>query len=288
MITLGEVLKQSSESLVEVSDSANLDVQILLADRMGESRAWVLAHPEAELPESTYQSFQADIGRLIKGVPLPYVLGHWEFYNLDFILTQDTLIPRPETELLVEQASIWLSLHPDKKWAADVGTGSGCIAIALAKSRPGLSVIATDISYPALKVAAENAYRHHVSSQIQFVQSDLLPPLTHPIDLICANLPYIRSDLLPSLEVARSEPELALNGGQNGLTIIGRFVETSARWLSPGGCLFIEIEKSQGLEVQGIARKAFPLSEINILQDLAGYDRLITVQLPGNSSSNEN
>ena len=287
MTTLGEELKHSIESLDEVSDSPNLDAQTLFADRMGKSKAWILAHPEAELPVKTHHSIQADIIQLKNRVPLPYVLGHWEFYGLDFILTQDTLIPRPETELLVEQALNYLSQHPKKKWAADVGTGSGCIAIALAKTKPNLSFIATDISYPALKVAHENASRHDVAKRIQFIQSDLLPPVNQPYDLICANLPYIPADLLPTLKVAKGEPALALDGGLNGLEIIGRFLETAPRWISPGGCLLIEIEQSQGPLVQSLARRAFPLAETNVLKDLAGFDRLVTIQLPEKKSSNE-
>ena len=287
MISLGEVLKHSTESLVEISDSPNLDAQTLLADRIGKSRAWILSHPEAELPIKTHQSIQADIIDLKNGVPLPYVLGHWEFYGLDFTLTQDTLIPRPETELLVEQAVNWLSQHPKKKWATDVGTGSGCIAITIAKSKPTVSFIATDISYPALKVARENASRHDVVKRIQFIQSDLLPPIAHPFDLICANLPYILSDLLPTLKVAKAEPQLALDGGQNGLEFITRFLDTAPHLISPGGSLFIEMEKSQGLEVQSLALRAFPLAEINVLKDLAGFHRLVTIQVPDGKSSME-
>ena len=135
-----------------------------------------------------------------------------------------------------------------------------------------------------MQVARENASRHDVAKRIQFIQSDLLTAVAHPFDLICANLPYIRSDLLPTLKVARAEPELALNGGQNGLEFIARFIGNAPHLISPGGCLFIEIEKSQGLEVQSLARRAFPLAEINVLKDLAGFDRLITVQLPDVSS----
>lgn len=283
MITLGEALKLNTESLVDVSETPNLDAQTLLADRIGRSRAWILAHPEAELPETTYQSYQADINGLIDGMPLPYVLGHWEFFGLDFSLSQDTLIPRPETELLVEKAEAWLDRHPEKNWAADVGTGSGCIAISLAKTRPFLSFIATDISFAALKVARENAFRHKVAKRVEFIQSDLLTPVAHPIDLICANLPYIPSDVLPVLKVIKAEPELALDGGHNGLDIITRFLEAAPRWISAGGYLLIEIERSQGLQVQGIARRVFPLAEIDIHKDLAGFDRVISIQLTENS-----
>ncbi|MGW8143534.1 MAG: peptide chain release factor N(5)-glutamine methyltransferase [Anaerolineales bacterium] len=280
MITLGEALKNSSEALLEFSDSPNLDALTLLADRIGESRAWILAHPEVKLAESTKQLIQSDIAQLKNGMPLPYVVGHWEFYGLDFTVNQNTLIPRPETELLVEHALSWIDHHPDRRWVADVGTGSGCIAITLAKIQPSLSLIALDLSFLALKVARENAFRHNVSNQVNFIQSNLLDPLVQPFDIICANLPYIPSDLLPSLEVAKKEPKLALNGGQDGFDVISRFLGGASEKIAPGGCVLFEIEQSQCPQVQKIAQQLFPLAEITVHKDLAGLDRLISIQLP--------
>ncbi len=280
MITLGEALKNISEALLEVSDSPNLDALTLLADRIGEPRAWILAHPEAMLAESTKQLIQSDIAQLKNGMPLPYVVGHWEFYGLDFTVNQNTLIPRPETELLVEHALSWIDHHPDRRWVADVGTGSGCIAITLAKIQPSLSLIALDLSFLALKVARENAFRHNVSNQVNFIQSNLLDPLVQPFDIICANLPYIPSDLLPSLEVAKKEPKLALNGGQDGFDVISRFLGGASEKIAPGGCVLFEIEQSQCPQVQKIAQQLFPLAEITVHKDLAGLDRLISIQLP--------
>ena len=280
MITLGKALKGSTESLLEVSDTPNLDSQTLLADRFGKSRAWILAHPEAHLTETIQQTLQGDLEKLKKGIPLPYVLGYWEFYGLDFTLTKDTLIPRPETELLIEQAVNWLDLQPGNSLAADIGTGSGCIAITLAKIKPSLTVIATDISLPALRVSHENSSRYDVSNRVHLVQADLLSPLAHRFDLICANLPYIPSHQLQALKVSHGEPELALDGGAKGLDLIGRFLEHAPDQIAPGGCLLIEIECSQGSEVQKLAQRAFPSAEIGILEDLAGLDRLVTIQLP--------
>jgi release factor glutamine methyltransferase len=269
--------------LVEVSETPNLDAQTLLAYCIGKPRAWILTHPEERLTDNHYQAFQADIEKLKKGVPLPYLIGHWEFFGLEFTLTQDTLIPRPETELLVEKALNWLDRHPEKKWAADVGTGSGCIAVTLAKVHPTLSVIATDISYPALKVGQVNSSHHNVAERVHLIHADLLSSVAQRFDLICANLPYIPTEILPTLKVSKGEPKLALDGGENGLDLIRRFLKVAPDHLAPGGCLLLEIEKSQGIEVHNHAQTAFPRAEVSIQKDLAGLDRMVSIQLSGNS-----
>ena len=163
-----------------------------------------------------------NLARLESGQPLPYVLGAWEFYGLTFELTPDVLIPRPETELLVEQALEWLADRPAPLLAADVGTGSGCIAISLAVHAPQLRLLASDLSWPALQVARSNLARHRVEGQISLLQCDLLPPLSLPFDLLVANLPYIPSPVLPGLKLSLSEPPLALDGGLDGLDFIRR------------------------------------------------------------------
>ena len=279
MITLDQALKQSTEALFEVSDTPNLDAQTLLAHRLGKPRSWILSHPDECLSETISTSFLRDIEELRMGVPLPYVMEHWEFFGLDFTLTPDTLIPRPETELLVEQAVNWLDLHPERRLAADLGTGSGCIAVSLTKIKPDLSVIATDISFPALKVARKNSYRHKVGERVHFLQADLFPPIAPRFDLICANLPYIPTQTLQTLKVSQREPNLALDGGENGLGLIIRLLESAPDHLSHGGFLLIEIESSQGAEVQRHAQDAFPSAEISLKRDLSGHDRLITIEL---------
>jgi release factor glutamine methyltransferase len=280
LITLAQALNQSTEALIGVSDTPLLDAQTLLAHRLGKSRSWILTHPEECLSETVTSDFMRDIEVLKMGVPLPYVLGHWEFFGLDFILTTDTLIPRPETELLVEQAVSWLDRHPERRLAADLGTGSGCIAVSLTKVKPDLSVFATDISYPALKVARRNSSQHNVGERVHFLQADLFPPIARRFDLVFANLPYIPTQTLQTLKVFKREPILALDGGPNGLDLIGRFLESAPDHISPGGFLIIEIDSSQGAEVQRLAQRAFPSSEISVKQDLSRHDRLVTIELP--------
>jgi release factor glutamine methyltransferase len=279
LTTISQVLERSAAALVKVSDTPSLDAQTLLAHCLGESRTWLLSHPEENLTNAVFSTFQQEVNALEHGIPLPYVLGHWEFYGLDFTVTPDTLIPRPETELLVDKALDWLNLQPKPCLVADIGTGSGCIAVTLSKHHPNVSVIATDISHSALKIARGNASLHKVGDQVNFLQTDLFPPILDRIDLICANLPYIPTQTLQILDVSGREPDLALDGGPEGLDLIGSLFEEAPAHIAPGGSLLIEIESSQGGKAQNLAQRAFPYAEISLLPDLSGKDRLVTIQL---------
>jgi release factor glutamine methyltransferase len=277
-VSLGETLNKIARRLAPVSDTARLDAQVLLAHLLEKSRAWLLAHPEAELIPGQERVLEELAARLEAGEPLPYLLGHWEFFGLDFTVTPSVLIPRPETELLVEQAQAWLRSHPLRRSAADVGTGSGCIAISLAVNLPGLRVVASDLSWQALQVARHNARRHDVTGQVEFVQSDLIPAAGNVFDLICANLPYIPSQTLASLKVQRWEPRQALDSGPQGVDWIQRLLQDAPRRLAPGGLLLLEIEATQGALVHSMARQAFPQAQVRVLPDLASRDRLVVVQ----------
>ena len=269
-----------SKGLGSFSDTPALDAQVLLAHVLDKKRAWVLAHPETVLTAAQEQALHAAVKRLQAGEPLPYVLGRWEFFGRDFTLTPAVLIPRPETELLVERALAWLAGCSGALRVADVGVGSGCIAVTLAAERPGLKLVACDISWDALQVARQNAERHEVSGRVQFLQADLLSPLSGPFDLICANLPYIPSALLETLRVARTEPGLALDGGSDGLDVLRHLLADLPEKMKPGGLILLEIEASQGEAVQALARGLFPCSQVEILPDLAGHDRLIACAVP--------
>jgi release factor glutamine methyltransferase len=276
------VLDEISARLEGLSDTPRLDAQVLLAHLLSVSRAWVLAHPEVMLTPEHEKQLIAALARLESGQPLPYVLGEWEFYGLTFELTPGVLIPRPETELLVQQALEWLAQRPAPLLAADVGTGSGCIAISLAVHAPQLRLLASDLSWPALQVARSNLARHRVEGQISLLQCDLLPPLSVPFDLLVANLPYIPSSVLPGLRVSLSEPPLALDGGLDGLDILRRLLLAAAPGqlpgLAPGGLLLLEIEASQGQAALSLAHQSFPGAEIRLLPDLAGRDRVLYIQ----------
>ncbi len=267
------------------SETADLDAQVLLAHILHKTRTWIIGHPEAQPTRSQHAAVEAAVSRLHAGEPLPYVLGHWDFYGLELEVSPDVLIPRPETELLVENAIRWLKASPERRTIADVGTGSGCIAVALAMHVPDARIIATDISYPALQIAVRNARKYRVSRRIDFVQCDLLPPHPGPLptdrlfDLICANLPYIPTKTLHGLEVYKREPTLALDGGQDGLDIVRRLLKIAPEWLAPNGMILLEIEASQGMSAVSLAYDAFDRATIHLHKDLAGHDRLVEIML---------
>ncbi|MGC8856145.1 MAG: peptide chain release factor N(5)-glutamine methyltransferase [Anaerolineae bacterium] len=270
------------------SDTPYLDAQVLLAHIAQQPRSWLLAHPEASLSTPELEKLHQALSRLESGEPLPYVLGHWEFFGLDFVVTPDVLIPRPETELLVERAIGWLQAHANERprpRVVDVGTGCGCIAIAIATHLPTARLLATDISYPALRIARQNARNSRLHQRIDFLQCDLLPPPPHGLptalhfDLICANLPYLPTQTLRCLPIYGREPTLALNGGEDGLDLIRRLLTVVPRWLKPGGRIMLEIEASQGSRALSLAYDTFSEAEIHLHKDLAGHDRLVEIQL---------
>ncbi|MBW7920093.1 MAG: peptide chain release factor N(5)-glutamine methyltransferase [Anaerolineae bacterium] len=286
---VASLLEEISGQLRAVTDTPDLDAQVLLAHLMGKPRTWLAAHPEARLSALELDSARREAARLAAGAPLPHILGRWEFFGLDFEVTPDVLIPRPETELLAEQAILWLQSRPvtnlSSLRAADVGTGSGCIAVALAKHVPDARVLATDLSLPALQVARRNAHKHGVAARVDFVQCDLLPPRPSPLpteshfDVICANLPYIPTSALSGLSVFDHEPALALDGGSDGLDPIRRLLKIAPEWLAPDGLILLEIESRQGMAAVSLAYDSFEKATINLRRDLAGRERLLAIRL---------
>lgn len=272
------MLGEARRRLASVSETPETDARALLARLAGKTPSWVLAHPEARLSPAEEDRLRQAIARLEAGEPLPYVLGCWEFYGLDFEVTPATLIPRPETELLVEQALAWLRAHPWRRQCADIGTGSGCIAIALAVHVPDLRVLATDLSLPALRVARRNAGRHAVAGRVAFALCRLFPPTRSRYDLVCANLPYVPTPILKGLQVYGKEPTLALDGGEEGLDLIEALLAEAPARLTPGGLLLAEIEAGQGPAARALAGRAFPEAPAQVLQDLAGRDRLLRIE----------
>ena len=280
-MNIGELIPQVIERLP--GDTPELDAQVLLAHVLGHVRTWLLAHPELELSAPQLDSVEAAVSRLEAGEPLPYLLGHWEFYGLDFNVTPAVLIPRHETELLVEKAIAWLKASTERRTVADVGTGSGAIAVTIAMNVPDARVLATDISPAALEVARSNAEKFNVQDRIDFMECDLLPTLNverSTFNAIFANLPYIPTETLRRLPVFETEPALALDGGTDGLDLIRRLLSIAPRWLAPGGRILLEIEASQGMQVLSLAYDLFSEAEIHLHRDLAGHDRLLEITLP--------
>jgi release factor glutamine methyltransferase len=277
-LNLGSILDHLQIDLFRGSDTPRLDAQVLLSNLTGKPRSWILAHPEASIDADQQKKLTENIHQLEAGIPLPYVIGHWEFFNLDFTINRSVLIPRPETEFLVEKSLEWLKSHPEDRRVLEIGTGSGCIAVSLAAHLPDLQITATDISKPALQVAQYNAARHNLGDKITFCHADLLPPPGLNFNLICANLPYIPAETLRGLEVYGREPTLALDGGPDGLSLISRVVRHAGGILAPGGILLLEIEASQGKTAIELAEEHFPESQIGLYPDYSGHDRLLLVQ----------
>jgi release factor glutamine methyltransferase len=271
--------------LALISDTPALDAAVLLAHILNKPRTWVMAHPELTLTPEQQKQLDDSLVRFEDGEPFPYILGHWEFFRLDFDLTPDVLIPRPETELLVEKAIAWLQESPVRRTVADIGTGSGAIAISIAVNVPDAHVLATDISEKALEVARRNAQKLNVSDRIDFVQCDLLPPrpdsfpTASHFGLICANLPYIPTDTLQSLPIYGREPTLALDGGTDGLDLFRKLMNIAPDWLAPNGLILLEIEATRGVQALSLAFDMFSQAEIHLRQDFTGRDRLLEIQI---------
>ncbi len=252
---------------------------ILLAHVLGKPKTWLLAHPETHLTARQQAQLDDLTTRLKAGEPLPYLLGEQDFFGLSFKVTPDVLIPRPETELLVQLALDWLLRHDAAASVADIGTGSGCIACCLAVHMPSLRVAAVDVSDKALAVARQNAERHHISNQIHFSNADLLPEDGQLFDLVCANLPYIPSAKLAEVNTLGFEPLLALDGGPDGLVLIHRLLEGLQVRLNSSSLVLLEIESSLGPETLSLAKTAFPHASVGLHQDLAGLDRVVSIEL---------
>jgi release factor glutamine methyltransferase len=277
-ITIHEILTQISDRVSRLSETPVLDAQVLVANILEKPRSWVMAHPDAQLDDRQYNKTIQDLNRLENGEPLPYVIGHWEFFGLDFYLTPDVLIPRPETELLVEHAITWLRERTNRNRVVDVGTGSGCIAVSLAVNSPKIIILLTDISQAALDVAQRNVEKYGLSDRVEFRHTDLLAGISRQFDLICANLPYIPNQMLMQLPVSEREPLLALDGGIRGTSLISRLLVQSRNCLSPGGLMLLEIEESQGAEVRSLVSVLFPGVQIEILKDLSGRERCVKLR----------
>lgn len=273
----GEWLRAAARRLAKRSERPNSEAQRILAEVINRPWTFAAAHPEAVLSTDQHKRADSMLSRYMDGEPLPYVLGHWEFFGLELVVNPAVLIPRPETEHLVEIALSWLRAHPDQRRVADVGTGSGCIAIALAYHLPDVLVTALDISAQALAVARTNIERLGLAERVDLVQSDLVERLPEPVDVLCANLPYIPSQTVRDLDVARYEPHLALDGGKDGMRLIEKLLADLAQRCLCRSLIVLEMESSQGQAARDLAAHYFPQADLTVIQDLAGHDRLLTV-----------
>jgi release factor glutamine methyltransferase len=262
-----------------------LDATVLLAHVLGTERVWLYAHGDDTLTAEQETRYRELVARRAQGEPVAYLTGRREFMGLPFAVTPAVLIPRPETELLVEaalgqaRARLARGVTPI---AADIGTGSGAIAIALAAHEPRLPLVyATDVSAEALAVAARNARELGVAERIHFLQGDLLVPLPEPVDLLLANLPYIMPGeaALLAPEVRRYEPHVALFGPDDGTGLIRQLLEVAPASLRAGATILLEFGYNQRGALEAFARQIFPHCAIRVLADYAGWDRLLEITL---------
>lgn len=270
-----ELIAQSAHAFQQAGmATARLDAEVLLYHCLKSDRLALIKDPDRRLDERQREQYDAWVRRRLQGEPVAYITGRKEFWSLDFEVNPQVLIPRPETELLVEET---LALaNPEKGLRIlDLGTGSGAIAVALARELKNASLVATDISPEALATARRNARAHGVENRIEFLCGDLFSPLEPGFDIIVSNPPYIAADEFVRLPVGvrQYEPAVALVAGSDGLAVIRAIIYAAPQYLRPGGWLILEIGPGQEAKVADLFEKA-GLGEATFRRDYAGHWRM--------------
>jgi release factor glutamine methyltransferase len=285
---VGRALLAATRRLREVEiDTAQLDASVLLSTVLGVNKAWLYAHPTRQLNESEIKRFEDLVRRRMCHEPVAYLVGFKPFYGLDITVDSHVLIPRPETELLVERVLAHAQVlvrDGTRPVVADIGTGSGAIAVAIAVHAPDVVVYATELSEDALQVAAQNVWRYGVGDQVHLIPGQLARRLPEAVHIVVANLPYVATRQLDTLppQVRNFEPVLALDGGEDGCDVIRALLEDLGRRdglsrLRPGGVVFLEIGADQGPRVRDIALQCIPGCECAVHADYAGLDRIAVI-----------
>jgi release factor glutamine methyltransferase len=279
-MTLRQAIKKAEHTLSSADiDDALLESEVLLMHTLTIDRAKLYTDIDSELTPQQYNNFSALVQRRLNGEPLAYITGNREFYGLDFFVNHDVLIPRPETELLVEK-TIEIASTRSYKTIVDAGTGSGVVAICLALNLPDAVIYATDISASALEVALVNCRKHNVEDRIRMLQGNLLEPLPEPVDMIVGNLPYVTDTEIEQVNTAGHEPKVALHGGTDGLEFIIAIVGQSVSKLLRGGSILLEVGRGQRQAAARQLKGIYPYGEIAIFRDLAGIERVVRLSLP--------
>jgi release factor glutamine methyltransferase len=282
-VTLIETLNSAAIILSTASiTNARLDAEVLLAHIIRKDRVWLVTHRDDVLADKDQQDFDDAIRRRIRREPLQHIIGNQEFWGLEFKVTPDVLIPRPETEFIVEAALEIVHKRNQQVRIIDLCTGSGCIAVSLAKELTSAHVIATDASEKALAVARENARNHGVADRIRYLEGDLFDPLEEldireQIDIIVSNPPYVRAGDLTTLqpEVRDYEPKLALVAGPEGTEIAAKIIKFASEYLKKNGLLIMEMGLGQVEALAKMVEATGAYAKPEILKDLAGIDRVI-------------
>lgn len=274
-----ELLRWATTALKkEGIESPQLDAEILLAQALGLSRSQTLAQLDRPHDSATEDVFRSLVARRLQYEPVAYITGHKEFYGLDLQVDRRVLIPRPETETLVDVA-LTIARQHGISLVAEVGVGSGAIAIALAVNLPQAEIFAIDASTDALAVAEVNCRRHGVLGRVHLLEGDLLQQLPEPVGLLVANLPYVSHDELQSLppDITEYEPLNSIDSGGDGLEQIERLLGQAASNLKPPGIICLEIGATQASAVNELARREFPAATVGLVRDLAGLDRVAII-----------
>ena len=277
-----EVLHNTAKTLAaNAVEEAPLEAELLLMHAMDLGRTGLYVRLEDDLPSQCGAAIADLVSRRLRREPVAYILKNREFYGLDFYVGPGVLIPRPETETLVEEAAAFTRLNfpSGDPIIADIGTGSGAIAVSLARLFPRAKVYAADVSAQALDIAALNCIRHGV--RVELLQGDLLAPLPQPVDMIVANLPYVRDDELFGLseEIKDHEPHIALVGGKDGLDIVRRLIVNAPDKLRDGGVVLLEIAPSQAEALASWATGLGSWSSVDVIRDCGGVVRVLKLVL---------
>lgn len=285
-MTFAEAIRKAADRLAAHRiENARLDAEVLLCHALGRDRAWLLVHMQDKVNAKGLQVFEQNIDRRAVREPLQYITGSQEFWGLPYTVTSDVLIPRPETEFVVE-AAIKAASGAASPVIVDLCTGSGCIAVSLSHELPQARVFAVDRSGAALEIARRNARQNGVEERVRFLEGDLFVPLSGldligHIEVITANPPYIRIDELPALqpEVRDFEPEMALVAGPSGTEVAERIITAAATYLSPAGSLIMEMGIGQTEALRNFVNYTGQYrAGIEVLKDLAGIERVIVAQ----------
>jgi release factor glutamine methyltransferase len=279
--TIRAALQAATAQLMGHSGVPRLDAQLILAHLLNQRREQLIAHDEMPLSAEQAAAYAKLIALRASGMPIAYILGRCAFFDRELVVNPHVLIPRPETELIVECALAWIQAHDRQSdptlRIVDVGTGSGAIALALAGRLPSARILATDISAAALRVARLNG---RGLPNVRYLQCDLLAGIGGRLDVICANLPYIATAELDVLEVSKFEPAIALDGGSDGLALIRRLLEQAPSHMATPGLLLLEIGADQGEAARAAAEAIFgQAAQIRLRKDLSGLDRVLQVAL---------
>lgn len=281
-MNLKEALDVASEELMKTGSlDAKLEAEVLLRHVLKIDRAAMFRDLDEDISMEDSSNIASLVKRRIKREPLAYITGVKEFYGLPFVVSEDVLIPRQETELLVDAAIVQAkSLGKNQISIVDVGTGSGAIAVSLALNIPTSSIIAVDISEAALAIADDNRRTHGLYSRIKLRRGNLLEPIIDKIDILVSNPPYIRSDKLTSLqeEVLR-EPVVALDGGYDGLELIKRLLFQAVDKMSNPGVILFEIDPDQASEAVKLCQQFFPSAITTVLKDLSNNERAVLLEI---------